>query len=133
MFFRLLRPCLAAGLVLLLASAARADEVAVTLRLDPQTTLARVPPDFLGFGYETSAVAQKVYFIHDNRLLVQLYQTLAPHGIVRIGGNVSDTPATNPTAHPPPTPRKNRASSTAPTSPTSARSCARRAGRPSGA
>ena len=105
---RLALACLPPFTPLLPMSAARADEVAVTVRLDPQTTLARVPPDFLGFGYETSAVAQKGYFIQDNRLLVQLYQTLAPHGIVRIGGNVSDhtryepdgAPAANPQEKP---------------------------------
>ena len=84
--------------------AARADEAAVTLRLDPQTTLAHVPPDFLGFGYETAAVAQTGFFNVDNRVLVQLYRTLSPHGVIRIGGNVSDHTVYNPDAVPAPNP-----------------------------
>jgi len=71
---------------------ANAGEMAqiVEVRLDPSTVLSRISPDFMGFGYETSAVAQSNYFSAKNAALVQLYRQLSPHGLIRIGGNVSD-------------------------------------------
>jgi hypothetical protein len=70
---------------------ARADvAVPVNITLDPVTKLARIPDDFLGFGYETSAVAQPGFFAAGNSRMVHLYQNLTPHGLIRIGGNVSD-------------------------------------------
>ena len=44
----------------------------------------------MGFGYETSAVAQAGYFTDQNRALVQLYRNLSHQGLIRIGGNISD-------------------------------------------
>ena len=64
--------------------------VVVRLRVDPQTVEAKIPADFLGFGYETSAVAQPDFFSVKNMKMAQLYRTLTPNGVVRIGGNVSD-------------------------------------------
>jgi hypothetical protein len=49
-----------------------------------------IPDGFLGFGYETSAVAQPEYFTAKNARLVRLYANLGAHGLIRIGGNVSD-------------------------------------------
>ena len=45
---------------------------------------------FLGFGYETSAVAQANYFTERNEGLLRLYRNLGRGGLIRIGGNVSD-------------------------------------------
>ena len=44
----------------------------------------------MGFGYETSTVAQPGFFSADNGRMVRLYRNLGPHGLIRIGGNVSD-------------------------------------------
>lgn len=65
-------------------------EPLVRLRLEPGTVLHSISSDFIGFGYEKSAVAQEGLFTATNAHLVQLYRTLSPHGLVRIGGNVSD-------------------------------------------
>jgi hypothetical protein len=66
----------------------RAD--VVKIQVDPKTTLSRISADFMGFGYETSAVAQSNFFGAKNVTLVQLYRNLSPHGLIRLGGNVSD-------------------------------------------
>jgi hypothetical protein len=44
----------------------------------------------MGFGYETSAVAQSNYFTAKNATLVRLYRNLSAHGLIRIGGIISD-------------------------------------------
>lgn len=106
MFLAFRRLFSALGLILLAfaPSVLRAEEVAVTLRLDPTNVLAQVPPDFLGFGYESAAIARPGYFNVDDRVLVQLYQTLSPHGTIRVGGNVSDHTIYSPDATPAPNP-----------------------------
>jgi len=63
---------------------------AVKVQVDPGVKLRQIAPEFIGFGYETSAVAQTNYFSPANSSLVQLYRNLGPHGLIRIGGNVSD-------------------------------------------
>ena len=63
---------------------------AVKIALDAKTAGGACPPDFIGFGYETSAVAQTNYFRGDNRTLIQLYRQLGSNGLIRIGGNISD-------------------------------------------
>jgi hypothetical protein len=69
---------------------ARGESVAVKIEVDTNTVLSRISPDFLGFGYETSAVAQSNYFSSGNAALIQLYRNLSSHGLIRIGGNISD-------------------------------------------
>lgn len=64
--------------------------VQVKIQVDPETVVNRISPDFIGFGYETSAVAQSNYFSPKNAALIQLYRNLSPHGLIRIGGNISD-------------------------------------------
>jgi len=62
----------------------------VKIEVDPQTVVNRISSDFIGFGYESSAVAQSNYFSAKNVRLVQLYRNLTPHGLIRIGGCASD-------------------------------------------
>ena len=77
--------------VILLAAGvcARGAEV-VKVRMDPGVVLGRISEDFIGLGYETSAVAQSNFFSAQNAGMIQLYRNLSPHGLIRIGGNVSD-------------------------------------------
>ncbi len=77
-------------LLLLVVRPARAEDGHVRLRVDPAAVAGPVAPDFMGLGYETSAVAQPGYFSDRNDRLVRLYRNLSPHGLVRVGGNVSD-------------------------------------------
>lgn len=62
----------------------------VKIHIDTATTAGEVREDFVGFGYETSAVAQKDLFTGRNIRMINLYRNLGPHGLIRIGGNVSD-------------------------------------------
>ena len=78
-----------AGLILL-AVAAPAPAGTVRLTIDPAAQGPAIAGDFLGFGYETAAVAQPGYFSAGNGRLVRLYRNLSDHGLIRIGGNVSD-------------------------------------------
>ncbi len=72
------------------APAAEPPANVVTLQVDPQTVVSPIAPDFMGLGYETSATAQPGYFSAQNHELVRLYRQLSPHGLIRIGGNISD-------------------------------------------
>src|SRR5690349_21354860 len=74
------------------SSAAQADGSTekVRINIDPDSVQRPIAQDFIGFGYESSAVAREGYFSPSNAHLVQLYRALGPHGLVRIGGNVSD-------------------------------------------
>ena len=62
----------------------------VRIQVDTNRILNRISPDFIGFGYESSAVAQSNFFSVKNTRMVNLYRNLSPHGLIRIGGNVSD-------------------------------------------
>lgn len=72
------------------ARAAGGEAPLVKIHLDPSTVISKIPDDFLGLGYETSAVAQPGFFSAKNARMIRLYQNLSPHGLIRIGGNVSD-------------------------------------------
>jgi len=79
----------------LMACASSAAQPAVStekvrISINPDSVQTPIAEDFIGFGYESSAVAREGYFSSANKQLVQLYRTLSPHGLVRIGGNVSD-------------------------------------------
>lgn len=62
----------------------------VRIQVEPKTVVSRIAPDFIGFGYEASICAVTNYFSETNATLIQLYRNLSPHGLIRIGGNVSD-------------------------------------------
>ena len=89
------KPTIALVLVLfaLLGTTARSgDDVPLNVRIqiDPTNRIASIPEDFMGFGYETSAVAQPGFFNRSNARMIKLYGNLSQHGMIRIGGNVSD-------------------------------------------
>ena len=58
--------------------------------VDPEQTLAVIPPDFMGLGYEISSAARPGLLSAQNTVYVQLIQTLGKHGVIRVGGNTSD-------------------------------------------
>jgi hypothetical protein len=62
----------------------------VRIKIDTEKSIAKVSEEFIGFGYETSAVAQPGFFTRDNARMINLYGNLSKHGMIRIGGNVSD-------------------------------------------
>ncbi len=84
-FARILFCALTAG-----ASIGVADTPVVNIQVNPDVVINQISPDFIGFGYETSAVALTNYFSASNRTLIRLYDNLCPHGLIRIGGIISD-------------------------------------------
>jgi hypothetical protein len=70
---------------------ARAEEaVPLEIELLPDEVVGTIARDFIGFGYETSAVANAGFFSVQNAAMLQFYRTLSTQGLIRIGGNVSD-------------------------------------------
>src|SRR5215470_20113318 len=69
---------------------ATSSEAEVRLTLEPARTLAVIPPDFMGLGYEISSVARPGLLTAQNSVYVQLVRTLGGRGVIRIGGNTSD-------------------------------------------
>jgi len=84
--------------------AGNAAPVPVKIQVDVSTVTGAIAPDFIGLGYETAAVAQTNYFSPKNAALIRLYRNLSPHGLIRIGGNISDhtayVPDGTPAVHP---------------------------------
>lgn len=64
--------------------------VRVKIHINSAEVVRPVSPNFMGLGYEKSAVAQVDFFSPQNKIMIQLYRNLSPHGLIRIGGNVSD-------------------------------------------
>ncbi len=62
----------------------------IPLRIDLTRTVATIPPDFMGLGYEISSVARPGLLSATNSVYVQLVRTLGKHGVIRIGGNTAD-------------------------------------------
>jgi hypothetical protein len=80
----------AASVLLALGNTSAQQRGAADVSVDTAITVSRIAPGFLGLGYETSAVAQPDYFSGKNKVLIRLYRNLGPHGLIRIGGNISD-------------------------------------------
>jgi len=72
------------------------------LTIHPEQPGPAVPANFLGLSYETQQLSDPSFFSPENRGLIAEFRKLAPHGVLRIGGNTSDvswwqpTPATEP-------------------------------------
>jgi hypothetical protein len=62
----------------------------VRVALDLAQTLAVIPPDFTGLGYEISSIARPGLLSAQNAVYVQLVRTLGAHGVIRVGGNTAD-------------------------------------------
>jgi hypothetical protein len=81
-----------------LQAASSGLEARVTV--DPALTLAVVPPDFMGLGYEISSVARRGLLSAQNAVYVQLVRTLGAEGVIRVGGNTSDYASYDQTGQP---------------------------------
>jgi hypothetical protein len=62
----------------------------VTIHIDPRRKLRAIPAEYMGLGFEASAVATPGLLSADNRTYVDLIRNLGTQGVIRIGGNVSD-------------------------------------------
>jgi hypothetical protein len=62
--------------------------------------LAHIPADFIGLSYESSQLTHPTFFSSSNHTLVQFFRTLDDHGVLRLGGNMSEYTVWNPDAPP---------------------------------
>jgi len=72
----------------------------VHLTLDPAQTLAVIPRDFMGLGYEISSVARPGLLSAQDSVYVQLVATLGRQGVIRVGGNTADYASYSATGQP---------------------------------
>lgn len=66
------------------------SESRLRVGLDLSHSVATIPRDFLGLGYEISSVARPGLLSSQNSAYVRLVRTLGHHGVIRVGGNTSD-------------------------------------------
>ncbi len=62
----------------------------VLLTLHPERAKAVVPSSFVGLSYETQQLSDPGFFSPKNTGLIAMFRALAPHGVLRLGGNTSD-------------------------------------------
>ena len=58
--------------------------------IDTSKELATMPQDFLGLSYESAELADPAFFAASNSTLVRAFRELSPHGVLRLGGTLSD-------------------------------------------
>ncbi len=58
-----------------------------------------VPEDFIGLSYEIQQLSDPNFFSPSNHGLIAQFHALAPHGVLRLGGNTSDVGWWKPTPH----------------------------------
>jgi hypothetical protein len=82
-----------------------------TLKLLKDQPGAKVPENFVGLSYETQQLSDPTFFSAANTGLIAQFKALAPHGVLRLGGNTSDYGYWKPTPTsqaPPRAPRENK-------------------------
>jgi hypothetical protein len=76
-----------------------------TLTLHPDKPGPHVPANFIGLSYEIQQLSEPTFFSAANTGLIRELRALAPHGVLRLGGNTSDIGFWTPTPGPlPPLP-----------------------------
>lgn len=60
------------------------------LILHPERTSFKIPENFVGLSYETQQLSDPDFFSPANAGLIEQFRALAPHGVLRLGGNTSD-------------------------------------------
>jgi hypothetical protein len=76
---------------LALSKRVRAAQVrSVEVTVDTSKALATMPQDFLGLSYESAQLADPAFFSSSNTTLVHAFRELSPHGVLRLGGTLSD-------------------------------------------
>jgi hypothetical protein len=62
----------------------------VTLKISTEATGPHMPADFVGLSYEVQQLTDPTFFAASNLGLVRQFKALAPHGVLRLGGNTSE-------------------------------------------
>jgi hypothetical protein len=78
------------GLTALRRLMAQPAALEVELEIDFATSLATVPADYMGLSYESGQLAYPDFFSSRNKALIQIFRTLSPSGVLRLGGNLSE-------------------------------------------
>ena len=78
------------------------------LTLHPDQPGPAIPANFVGLSYETQQLSEPNFFSPANTTLVAAFRALAPHGVLRLGGNTSDYGFWKPTPDSVPPPRAKR-------------------------
>src|SRR5271154_749530 len=65
--------------------------VAGKLSIAVDSTSRLVPGNFTGLSYELAQLADPAFFSGGNTELVALFRLLSPHGVLRVGGNSSES------------------------------------------
>lgn len=84
--------------------------VSASIALHPDGPGPKVPPNFVGLSFETQELSDPGFFSAANTGLVARFRALAPHGVLRLGGNTSDYAYWKPTPSSLPPPRAKRPS-----------------------
>jgi hypothetical protein len=62
----------------------------VPIALHPDQPGPAIPANFVGLSYETQQLSDPTFFSPANTGLIEQFRALAPHGVLRLGGNTSD-------------------------------------------
>jgi hypothetical protein len=78
------------------------------LTIHAEKTGLQIPENFVGLSYETQQLSDPNFFSAANTKLIDQFRALAPHGVLRLGGNTSDYAffKSSPHATPPPRPKR---------------------------
>lgn len=82
------------------------SEPPLLVKLDSAQTLAIIPANFIGLGYEISSIARPGLLSSQNAVYGQLVRTLGKQGVIRVGGNTSDYASYKETGEPFSSPEK---------------------------
>jgi hypothetical protein len=69
---------------------AQPSTLEVELNIDSATNIGKVPLDYMGLSYESGQLAYPDFFSPRNTALIQMFRTLSPSGVLRLGGNLSE-------------------------------------------
>lgn len=90
------------------AAAQTAGPHVARLTLHPDKAGFTIPANFVGLSYETQQLSAPSFFSPANTKLIAQFRALAPHGVLRLGGNTSDYAffKATPESTPPPRPKR---------------------------
>ena len=64
--------------------------VRATLTIPAEADGPQMPADFVGLSYEVQQLTDPKFFSRENAGLIGAFRKLAPHGVLRLGGNTSE-------------------------------------------
>jgi hypothetical protein len=74
-----------------LRSAAQANATSAQLTISENPEARPIPLSYTGLSYEMAQLTDPEFFSAANRDLVEYFRLLSPHGVLRIGGNTSES------------------------------------------